>query len=219
MNNFLTDNFWLKLASLILAAALWLFVTESGRTEITIDVPVVYKGLKQYLDLIDSPKKVSVSIEGQERLLKNIRIRRGEIRALIDLSEAKSGRSFYTLTKENFELPKALLLTDIDPETISVTIESELRKKVPVKPYVVGNPEKGFAIFDIRVVPEKIVLEGPRSLVVKIDSIKTEPIDINGLNTNLQYKANLDLQNSTIRKDVNKVEVNITVKKVGQGAK
>jgi len=217
MKDFLTKNIWLKLASLILATALWIFVILSGRTEITMDVPVVYTGLNQKLDMMDSPKKVNVSIEGQGSLLKNIR--RGEIRAVIDLSETKSGRSFFTLTKENFELPKTLLLTNIDPETISVTIESELRKNIPVKPVIVGRPAKGFTIFEIKVVPDNIVVEGPNSLVRKIYSVKTEPIDINGLNTDLQYKANLDLENSTIRKKINKVEVNITVKKLGQGDK
>ena len=217
MKDFLTKNIWLKIASLVLATALWVFVILSGRTEITMDVPVVYAGLKQQLDMMDSPKKVNISIEGQGSLLKNIR--RGEIRAVIDLSGAKSGRSFYTLTKENFALPKTLLLTNIDPETISVTIESELKKRIPIKPVIVGRPEKGFTIFDIKVVPENIVVEGPKSLVVKIYSVKTEPIDINGLNTNLQYKANLDLENATVRKQINKVEVNITVKKLGQGDK
>jgi YbbR domain-containing protein len=217
MKDFLTKNIWLKVASLVLATALWIFVILSGRTEITMDVPVVYSGLKQQLGMMDSPKKVNISIEGQGSLLKNIR--RGEIRAVIDLSKTKSGRSFFTLTKENFELPKTLLLTNIDPETISVTIESELRKNIPVKPVIVGRPEKGFTIFEINVVPENIVVEGPKSLVSKIYSVKTEPIDINGLNTDLQYKANLDLENSTIRKKINKVEVNITVKKLGQGDK
>jgi len=217
MKGFLTKNLWLKLASLILATALWLFVILSGRTEITMDVPVVYSGLKPYLDLMDSPKKVSVSLEGQGSFLKNIR--RSEIKAVIDLNEAKSGRFFFTLTKENFALPKTVLLTNIDPETISVTIESEMKKWIPVKPVIVGRPEKGFTIFDIKTVPENIVIEGPKSLIMNIYSVKTEPIDINGLNTDLQYKANLDLVNSTIRKKINKVEVNITVKKQGQGDK
>jgi YbbR domain-containing protein len=217
MKDFLTKNIWLKIASLVLATALWIFVILSGRTEITMDVPVVYTGLKQQLDMMDSLEKVNISIEGQRSLLKNIR--RGEIRAVIDLSETKSGRSFFTLTKENFELPKTLMLTNIDPETISVTIESELKKRIPVKPVIVGRPEKGFTIFDIKVVPENIVIEGPKSLIMKLYSVKTEPIDINGLNTDLQYKANLDLENSTIRKKINKVEVNITVKKQRQGDK
>jgi len=217
MKDFLTKNIWLKIASLVLATALWIFVILSGRTEITMDVPVVYTGLKQQLDMMDSPKKVNISIEGQKSLLKNIR--RGEIRAVIDLSETKSGRSFFTLTKENFELPKTLMLTNIDPETISVTIESELKKRIPVKPVIVGRPEKGFTILDIKVVPENIVIEGPKSLIMKLYSVKTEPIDINGLNADLQYKANLDLENSIIRKKINKVEVNITVKKQRQGDK
>lgn len=217
MKDFLTKNIWLKIASLMLATALWVFVTLSGRTEINMDVPVVYQGLMKNLDMMDAPKKVNISIEGQASLLKNIR--RGEVRAVIDLTEAKEGRSFFTLTKENFELPKTLLLADIDPETISVTIESELKKNIPVKPVIVGRPEKGFTIFDIKVVPESIDVEGPKSLITKIYSVKTEPIDINGLNTDLQYKANLDFENSSVRKKVHKVEVNITVKQLEQGDK
>ena len=212
MKGFLTKNLWLKLASFILATALWLFVILSGRTEVTMDVPVVYSGLKPALNLMDSPKKVSVIIEGQRSLLKNIR--RNEIKAVIDLSGVKSGRSFYTLTKKDFELPKTLLLTDIDPETISVTIESELKKSIQVKPVIVGQPAKGFAISEIKVVPEYIVLEGPNSLVTKIQFVKTEPIDIKGVDTDLHYKANLAFESSAIKKSVNKVEVNITIKKL-----
>ena len=63
------------------------------------------------------------------------------------------------------------------------------------------------------------MIEGPKSLIMKLYSVKTEPIDINGLNTDLQFKANLDLENSTIRKKINKVEVNITVKPMVQGDK
>lgn len=217
MKNFLTQNIWLKAASLILAAALWVFVILSGRTEISMEAPIVYSGLKPKLDMMDSPKEVNITIEGQASLLQNIR--RGDIRAVIDLSEANEGRSFYTLTKENFELPRTMLLTDIDPETISVTIESELKKQIPVKPVIVGRPEKGFTIFEIKVVPENIVVEGPKSLIMKIYSVKTEPIDINGLNTDLQYKANLDFESPPVRKKVNKVEVNITVRQLGQGDK
>ncbi len=214
IRDFFTTNIWLKLASLLLDIILWSFVILKGRSEIIMNAPIVFTDIPSKLEIIDYPKTVSVSIEGQERLLKNLR--QSDISAVVNLSEAKAGRSFFSLSKDNIKLPKTLMVTGINPETISLKIEAQLKKSVTVKPYVVGLPEKGFAIIEIKVVPEKIIVEGPKSVVAKIYTIKTEPIDINGINSNLKYKANLDLSNDNIRKDINKVEVNISVKKINK---
>jgi YbbR domain-containing protein len=207
-----TKNIWLKLASLILAILLWFFVILRGRSEIMISVPVVFTNIPSQLEVVDYPETVSINVEGQERLIKNLRQK--EISAVVDVSEAKVGRSFFSLSSDNFNLPKTFIITSINPETISLKIEAQLKKTISVKPYVVGLPEKGFAIVEINVVPEKIELEGPKSVIAKIYNIKTEPIDINGINTDLKYKANLSLSNSNIRLNVSKVEVNIAVKKI-----
>ena len=39
-------------------------------------------------------------------------------------------------------------------------------------------------------------------------------MDINGINSDLTYKANLDISDSRIKKSINKVEVSISVKKI-----
>jgi YbbR domain-containing protein len=212
MNNFFSQNIWLKLSSLVFAIILWFFVILSGRTETSMKAPVSFINLPPGLEIMDSPKTVSVVIEGQERLLRSLR--QNEISATIDLSNTRAGKVFVTLTKDNIIIPKMLTVSSIDPETISLKIESQLMKSVPVKPAVVGLPQKGFAIVEISVVPAIVALEGPKSAVAKVSSIKTEPIDINGINADLTYKANLNLTDTNIKKNVSKVEVNITVKKI-----
>ncbi len=210
----LSRNIELKLASLILAIALWFFVILSGRSEITLNIPITFQNLPSELEIIDSPQTVSISIEGQKRIIKNLK--QNEVSSYIDLEGAKAGRSFFTLSKDNIEMPKTLIITNIDPETVSLKLEIQMKKTVSVKPYVVGLPEKGYVIMDITVEPEEIDIEGPKSIIAKIRSVKTEPIDISGINNNLKYKANLDLKNSTIRKNINKVDVNIAVKNIEQ---
>ena len=212
MNNFFTTNVPLKLSSLVFAIVLWFFVILSGRTEISMNIPIEFINLPSGLEIMDSPRTVSVVIEGQERLLRSLRP--NDLSASIDLSESRAGKSFYTLTKENINLPKMLTVNSIDPETVSLKIEAQLMKTVSVKPAVVGLPQKGFAIVKINVVPDKVTLEGPMSAVAKVYTIKTEPIDINGINADLKYKANLNLTDTNIKKSVNKVEVNITVKQI-----
>jgi len=214
MKKFLTTNIWLKLASLIMAIALWFFVILSGRSEVTMDVPVNFINIPDKFEIVDYPKTVSVTIEGQERLLKYLKP--DEINAVLDISDARAGRSFYTISKKNIKLPKSFLVSAINPESFSLTIERQLKKAVPVKPHIVGVPEKGYKITAIRVEPVTVILEGPESTVLKIDVVRTEPIDINGINSNLVYKANLNLTDTLIKKNTNKVDIRLSVEKTSK---
>jgi len=210
--DFLTNNVGLKLASLILATTLWFFVILSGRSGIVIDIPVMYVNIPPELEVVDFPKNVRINVEGQERLLKGLK--QDDISAEINLQDVKAGRNFYSLTSENIKLPGPLQVTNIDPQTISLTVERQFSKNVSVQPVIEGLPERGFVILEIRVEPETLVLAGPRSIVSKIHNVKTEPIDISGLNRNLQYKAKLNLPNPALRTSLPKVDVNILVKQI-----
>ncbi|MBI4849823.1 MAG: hypothetical protein HY808_14835 [Nitrospirae bacterium] len=210
--NMLTRNIWLKLASFILAIALWFFVILSGRSGIVMDIPIMYVNVAQDLEVVDFPKTVSINIEGQERILKSLR--QNEISAVVDLGDVKAGRSFITLTHENIKLPSTLEVTGIEPQTISLTLEKQMKKTVSVQPAIVGVPARGFVIMEIKVEPDMIIIEGPRSVISRIYNVKTEPIDITGLNADLQYKAKLNLANFNVSANDQKVDVNIFVKKI-----
>ncbi len=212
IKEFFTTNIWLKLASLVIAVILWFFVILSGRSEKTIDIPVNFVNLPTKLEVVDFPETVRISIEGQESMLKDLK--KNNVNAVIDLSEVKTGKSFITITRENIALPQMLTIKNIEPETVSLMIEDQLSKRVDVTPDIVGAPEKGYAIVEITASPDSFIIEGPKSLVRKIRRVKTEPIDINGINSDLTYRANLMLSNGNIRKSINKVEVNILVKQI-----
>jgi len=211
-NDFFTNNLWLKIASLVCGITLWFFVILSGQFEISMDVPIIFSNIPPELDIVEYPKTVRVSIEGQERLLENLKQK--EISAVIDMEQTMEGKVFFTLSKDNIDLPAMLSVKSIEPETIGIKIETLCKKTVTVKPAVVGLPEKGFAIAGIKVTPESVELEGPKSKISKIRTIKTEPLDINGINSDLRYRASLNLSDPNIRKNINKVEVFISVKKI-----
>ena len=212
IKGFFTNNIGLKISSLVVAVLLWFFVILSGRAEISMDIPVTFINIPSKLEVYDSPDTISVEIKGQERILKNLK--KNEVSAVIDLENSKAGRAFFTLSKNNIRLPKTLVVTGIDPETISLKIENQLTKTVNVKPSVTGLPEKGFVIADVKVVPDVVELEGPKSVISKIYTVKTEPLDINGINSDLNYRANLNVSDSNIRKNIDKVDVFISVEKI-----
>jgi len=212
IKDFFTNNIGLKISSLVVAILLWFFVILGGRARISMDVPVAFTEIPQGFEVYDAPKTVSVDIKGQERILKDLK--KNDVRAVIDLKDAKAGRAFFTLSEHNIILPRTLVVTGIDPETISLKIETQLTKTVKVKPAVTGLPEKGFAIADVKVAPDTLVIEGPKSVISKIYQVKTEPLDINGINSDLNYRANLNVPDTTIRKNIDKVDVFITVEKI-----
>ncbi len=209
--NFFTTNIWLKIASLILAIALWFFVISSGRSGIIMDVPIKFIHIPPALEVVNAPKTVSVGIEGQERLLKNLT--QDNISAVIDLSKSRTGKTLFSLSRKNIKLPRTLTVTRISPQTISLILEERLEKHVPVKPVIIGLPAEGFKVDKIKIAPETVRIEGPRSVITRIYTVKTEPIDIAGINKNLQYNAYLDLTKFNVRVDTLEVKVNISVRK------
>lgn len=206
---FFSTNRLLKLTSLVLASLLWFFVVSLGRSVIVMDRPIGFKNIPDNLEVVDKPKEVSVSIEGQERLLK--KLRHEDVAVVIDLSNVKKGNMFFPLTADNVTLPNTHTVTDISPQTVKLRIEEKITKRVPVRTIIFGLPAPGFAIKGITVVPKTITIKGTENVVAKVYSVKTEPIDVTGIANNFQYRAFIDIGKNSIKVDPTEVEVNIAV--------
>ena len=181
MKKFFFENLRLKIASVLLSAVLWIFVTSQGQSEISLDVPLEFRNIPAGLEMVNhSMKTINLNIKGQERLIKNVKA--SGIRVYVDLSKAKKGEGIYYIDRDGIKLPHALTVTNINPSSIKVTVEEVISKKVKVLPVVIGEPEKGYFLKSVDVSPQYVVIEGVRSEVIKIGSIKTEPIDISAFN-------------------------------------
>lgn len=207
----MTTNPWLKIASLVLAIVLWSFVVSKGRSVIVMDVPIGFKNIPSNLEVIDAPKTVSIEIEGQESLLK--KLRQEDISVTIDLSNFKKGKAFFPLNTDNIKLPNTLTVTRISPQAIKFLIEEKVKKRVPVRPVIIGSPAQGYFIKAIEVIPKIIEIKGPESVVAKVYAVKTEPIDVTEITSNLQYHAYIDVSRKNLSVDNPEVEVNIIVKR------
>jgi YbbR domain-containing protein len=204
-------NIWLKVASLVLAIILWYFVVMSGHSVIVLNVPVNFINMPQEIEMVDMAKMVRLGIEGQEWAIKGIN--QEDISVVVDLATAKAGKSMYPLSSEDIKLPKRLVVKSIAPQTISLVLEERMHKKVSVKPVIVGLPAKGFSIESIKITPDKVMIEGPNSIVKRIYSVKTEPLDVTGTVEDLHFTAFLDMTKPNVRSDTKEIEVQIYVNK------
>lgn len=204
------ENLGLKIVAVLLSLVLWVFVTSRGQSEMAIDVPLEFKNIPKGIEMVNqSVKVVSLNIKGQERFIKNIKPL--EIGVYIDLSKAKKGESIYYINKDNIKLPRAITVTNITPSYVKVITEETVTKTVKIRPVIVGTPEEGFYVKSVNVTPETTVIEGVGSEVRKVNSIKTEPIDITGLNETFTQALKLDIAGMNIRTEKNDIKVKVVI--------
>lgn len=210
MRKLFLENLGLKIAAVFLSVVLWIFVTSRGQSEISIDIPLEFKNIPTGLEVVShSVKVISLNINGQERLIKNIKP--SDIRVYVDLSKIKKGESIYHITRDDIKLPHAITVINIRPSSVKVITEETIIKTVKVMPVIIGDPEKGYFVKSIEVVPQTVVIEGIRSEVKKVNNIKTEPLDITGVNETLTQDLKLDLRGANIRTRVNDIKVNVVI--------
>jgi YbbR domain-containing protein len=210
MKKLLFENFGLKIIAVFLAIALWMFATSSGQSEISIDVPIEFKDIPAGLELVNfTTKYVTLHIRGQDRIIRNVKP--SDIPISIDLGKAKKGESLYYINKDDIKLPPAVSISNISPSSIKILTEETRIKTVRVKPVIIGTPENGYHIESIEVMPNTAVIEGISSELNKINILKTEPLDVTGLNNSVTQELKFDLAGRNIRPRINTVKVQVVI--------
>lgn len=210
MKKFLLENTGLKIVSVLLAIVLWIFVTSRGQSEMAIDVPLEFKDIPAGLEMVTSSEKtISLNIKGQERLIRNVKS--SDIRVYVDLSKAKKGEGIYYISREDIKLPRSITITSINPLSVKVVTEETVTKTVRVLPIVFGEPERGYYMKSVEVIPQNVVIEGIWSEVRKVSTLKTESLDLTGYNASFSQALKIDLTGKNIRPKVNEVTVKVII--------
>lgn len=204
------ENLTFKIISVILAVFLWFFVTFKGQTETTVDVPVEFKNVPSNMEILkQSIKKTSVTISTRERMLKELSQK--DIRVVLDLSNIRLGENSIPITKSSVKIPRGVEISKIDPSILKLYIDEKTEKIVPVRVRFIGNPAKGVSIKSVNVMPSTIRIEGPKKELDRIRFLKTEPVDIDGIQEDLKVQAKIDPEGRIFRTDTDTVSIEIKI--------
>ena len=186
----LTANFGWKLASLMLAAALW-FAVEGEPELVTIQpLPVLYRNLPPRLMLIsDAPNEVRAELRGASSRLTRATL--SDAFAAVDLAGVSGpGAQTFTLSEAEFSLPQGVAFVRAVPSQVSLRFDRAATKAVPVEIQLSGTVAAGYKIVAKSVEPETLNVSGPESRVAAIASAQTDPVDVSGLNENTDIRVN-----------------------------
>lgn len=209
------ENATLKASAVVLAVILWFLVVSKGQTEISLTVPIEYTNIPTGLEIArHEVRSANVVIRSHETLSRNIRS--DTVRVSVDVGKGKKGEGLFPVRKDDVRLPYGASIARIEPSSVKVVLEETLSKNVAITADVSGVPEKGYYLKSVEVNPAEMVIEGAKSVVRKIGTVKTEPIDITGLTEDFRQEVGLVLQNSTIRSKTAKADVHIRIMRRGR---
>lgn len=184
-------NFPLKVAAVVLAVAMWLFVISRGQTEVSMQVPVVVENVPAGLYVAgESAKTVVVDLRGHERFVR--RLRPGDVTVVLDAGAVQKGDNKVRIKSEDVKAPAALKVTGIRPAAVDLDVEKTYAKTVPVYPVVDGTPKKGYKVTRTEVSPSEVVVSGGRRRVSFVSSVKTEVVDISGADKTVSHEVALN---------------------------
>ncbi len=204
----LLGNMGFKLLSVIIAISLWFFVTYRGQSETTVEAQLEFKNIPQGLEILrQNIKRATINIRGHESILNALKP--SDVRVIVDLSNGKVGEATYYFDISDVKTTRSIKVLRIEPSYVKVTLDESMTKQVQVKPFVVGQPAKGFEIKKITVSPATVAMEGAATEIERISALRTEPLDITGLDSDISQTVRVDANGRNIR--VKTVDVTVKV--------
>jgi YbbR domain-containing protein len=210
MRKLFLENAGLKISAILLSVLLWFFVTSRGQSEMSLQIPIEFKNIPAGLGIVDaSSKSVNVTVRGQERLMKSVKP--SDIRVSIDLTKGKKGEGSYHINSDDVRMPYAMSVTSVDPSTVKVRLDETATKSVRVKAAISGIPEQGFYVNSVQVDPKTIVLQGLKAELKRLSEVKTDVIDISGMNKTTTQELNIDVGGANVKPEPASVRVTVII--------
>jgi YbbR domain-containing protein len=116
-----------------------------------------------------------------------------KIRYELDLSGVAVGVTSIPINRNHIPLPKGVSIDRITPAFLTVKVEKEVVKELPVKIAFTGKPATGFSAAGAVAKPLSVTLKGPENILVPMTEILTKPIDIRGLSEPFKKEIALNL--------------------------
>lgn len=188
----------LRIASLILAVLIWMYVRGEEKPVQVFSVPLEIEGIPGNLAIGgETPDIIAVRVRAPEATLKNLSP--GRFQARIRLSDAKPGDLTIPLASSDVRAPIGVEVLQVEPRNVTLRLERRMTREVPIGVRVKGNAAAGFEYAGYTVAPEKVRVEGPEGAVSQVREALAEEVDITGRSLNFEMPVSLTPDKGNVR--------------------
>ncbi len=170
----------LRALALGIAIALWFSISLEDRealSERLVEAGVSYDRPRGYI-ILDQEPSVRVRVRGASRQVRELNPY--QVNVQVELTQPAAGTFNVNLGPENVLLPEGLEVVSIEPNVIRVELETEVTRRRPVVPKIVGEPPAGTVVEEPVVFPNQVLISGPESMVQRTEALETVPISLAG---------------------------------------
>ena len=203
----------LKVLALFLAFVVWFVVSAPRRERVAeraFAAPLSLVGMRRDLVITTAvPDTVSVRLRGRASQVRSLSSANLEV--TVDLSWAQQGGEVtITLRPQALNVPPDVDVVSISPTQVRFRVEEVRQKTVPIRPFLVGAPPKGYQAGEPALLPDHALVSGPSSLIQKISEVATERIIMTGrTDTFVQNVA--PVSDSSLVRIIEPLSVQVTV--------
>ena len=191
------DNVGLAALSIVLAFALWVFVTDSEDTTRTgvlpFDVPVETVNVPGDLAVAGSPVNVRVRVEVADDVWDSLTM--GDFEATVDLDGLQAGTYDLPVRVEPQTGRGGLRVLEAIPETVTVELKSLFSKSVSVSVSLDGAPPPGFEAGVPETEAETVLVTGTQDRVTLVTQAVAS-LDLTGRTDDVTQAVRLEPRDS-----------------------
>jgi len=125
------------------------------------------------------PETVNVRLRGRVSVIRSLSSQ--NLAVTIDMRNwAQPGDASITIRSQAINAPEGVDVVSVEPNKVRFRLEQVRQRVVNIRPFLVGDPPKGYTVGDPTVTPDQALVSGPVSQVRNLTDVATERIIMTG---------------------------------------
>lgn len=215
---------WVVFFWCVLIATLYWFLqalNERYSTSISLDVDYINVPEDQVFSH-ELPEELLLRVNAPGWELLGLMLDRQSTRLYLDVAELSTATYFIPMNQRNLisrELPEAMTILDIKPDTILLQMEPLMQKWVPITLVTdsIFAQQHGLA-GPITIEPDSVLVSGPASVLEELEQVPTEPVDLEDITRPTLVEVALEgFESANLRYSEPVVRVQLPIEKLTEG--
>ncbi len=169
-----------KLIAVCFALLVWWKISmQIGVEEIIRNVPVNIVTSEQTVNLDDSVRYVDITVRGRSQKRLN-QLSPSDFKIQLEIGDNAYSPTkpvaFKVIRTASISKPFGINITKTNPETLVLRFDRMATKEVPVIARFTGMTSEDYACGEVKLVPDKVTISGPESVMAAITRVQAEPI-------------------------------------------
>jgi YbbR domain-containing protein len=175
-----------------------------------VGVPIEYRGLSPGVKIVGSTEQtVIVRLSGPRDIVRSLTP--NQLLVIADLSGKEPGERVVQLKMDESFLPDNVKVMQLEPASIRIKLEPNLTKHLRVEAQLNGKVAEGREIYGVELYPRDVELEGPQSVVSKMERVLTEKVSIDGRDADFQTSVEVEIPQDSRVKTPGRIELSVKI--------